>query len=71
MIFFLNQNIFVKDLSVCFFLTFQIDFTSSTMDIYVSIYVKISNILKEDKIVLIHVWKKINKQMFPVTVIEI
>lgn len=41
------------------------------MDIYVSIYVKISNILKEDKIVLIHVWKKINKQMFPVTVIEI
>lgn len=38
MIFFLNQNIFVKDLSVCFFLTFQIDSTSSTMDIYVSIY---------------------------------
>lgn len=69
MIFFLNQNIFVKDLSVCFFLTFQIDSTSSTMDIYVSIY-KLKFLI-EDKIVLIHVWKKINKQMFPVTVIEI
>lgn len=48
MIFF-KTKYFFKDLSVCFFLTFQIDSTSSTMDIYVFIYVIISNLLKKDK----------------------
>lgn len=69
MIYFKTKYLF-KDLSVCFFLTFQIDSTSSTMDIYVFIYVNILIYLKKTKC-FDTCWKKINKQMFPVTVIEI